>query len=48
MLLKVKDIENIMEEYAPSILKESYDNVGLMVGESAENVTKILDRKSVV
>ena len=42
MLLKVKDIENIMEEYAPSILKESYDNVGLMVGESAENVTKIL------
>ncbi|MBU3073040.1 Nif3-like dinuclear metal center hexameric protein [Clostridium estertheticum] len=42
MLLKVKDIENIMEEYAPSILKESYDNVGLMVGERAENVTKIL------
>ncbi|MBX4258962.1 Nif3-like dinuclear metal center hexameric protein [Clostridium estertheticum] len=42
MVLKVKDIENIMEEYAPSILKESYDNVGLMVGERASNVTKIL------
>ncbi|MBU3159122.1 Nif3-like dinuclear metal center hexameric protein [Clostridium frigoris] len=42
MLLKVKDVENIMEEYAPSILKESYDNVGLMVGDSEGLVTKIL------
>ena len=42
MFLKVKDIENIMKEYAPPILKEDYDNVGLMVGESAGHVTKIL------
>ena len=42
MFLKVKDIENIMEEYAPSIFKESYDNVGLMVGDSKRLVTKIL------
>ena len=42
MFLKVKDIENIMEEYAPTILKEDYDNVGLMVGDSEERVTKIL------
>lgn len=42
MPLKVKDIVNIMEDYAPTVLKESYDNVGLMVGDSACEVTKIL------
>ena len=42
MPLKVKDIINIMEEYAPVNLKESYDNVGLMVGDSNCEVTKIL------
>ncbi len=31
-----------MEEYAPSILSEDYDNVGLMVGDSGVEVTKIL------
>ncbi len=34
MYLSVKNIENIIEEYAPLYLKESYDNVGLMVGNS--------------
>ena len=42
MLLKVKDIENIMQLFAPSILKEDYDNVGLMVGDKDDEVTKIL------
>jgi len=42
MSLKVKDIVGIMEEYAPGRLKESYDNVGLMVGDSNCEVTRIL------
>lgn len=42
MCLKVRDIENIMEEYAPSKFKVSYDNVGLMVGDSEEEVKGIL------
>jgi dinuclear metal center YbgI/SA1388 family protein len=42
MILKVKTIHNIMEEYAPEALKEDYDNVGLMVGDKDEEVTKIL------
>ena len=40
--LKVRNIEDIMEKYAPAILKEDYDNVGLMVGDSEAGVTKIL------
>ena len=42
MFLKVSTIEDIMEKFAPAILKEDYDNVGLMVGDSAAEVTKIL------
>ncbi|MBU3142409.1 Nif3-like dinuclear metal center hexameric protein [Clostridium sp. CF012] len=42
MFLKVRTIEAIMEVYAPAILKEDYDNVGLMVGDSDAKVTKIL------
>lgn len=42
MSLKVSNIVNIMEEYAPSHLKESYDNVGLMVGDLDCSVTSIL------
>ena len=42
MILKVSTIMNVMEEYAPSILKEDYDNVGLMVGDKEAEVTKIL------
>ena len=44
MLLKVRTIEHIMEQYAPPILKEEYDNVGLMVGDKDAEVTKILIR----
>lgn len=42
MPLKVKDIDNIMEQYAPAELKEDYDNVGLMVGDMDSQVTSIL------
>ncbi len=42
MFLKVKTIEDIMEKFAPVVLKEDYDNVGLMVGDSESQVTKIL------
>lgn len=42
MSLKIKDIENLFESIAPEALKESYDNVGLMVGDSNCEVTSIL------
>ncbi len=42
MFLKVKTIENIMQRFAPTKLKEDYDNVGLMVGDKEARVTKIL------
>lgn len=40
--MKVKDIIIEMEKIAPTILKESYDNVGLMVGDEKKEVNKIL------
>jgi dinuclear metal center YbgI/SA1388 family protein len=42
MSLKVRDIQRIMEEYAPVCLKEDYDNVGLMIGDIEAEVTSIL------
>jgi dinuclear metal center YbgI/SA1388 family protein len=42
MPLKVKDFRAVMEKYAPNELKESYDNVGLMVGDSESNISSIL------
>lgn len=42
MSLKVSEICTIMEQYAPVSLCESYDNVGLMVGNTEENVSSIL------
>jgi dinuclear metal center YbgI/SA1388 family protein len=42
MSLKVKDVVDIMESIAPSKLKDSYDNVGLMVGDKENNVSNIL------
>lgn len=42
MSLKVKNISSIMENLAPENLKESYDNVGLMVGNSENEVSNIL------
>ncbi|MCH3964669.1 MAG: Nif3-like dinuclear metal center hexameric protein [Clostridium sp.] len=42
MPLKVKDIHDIMEQYAPSRLKEDYDNVGLMIGNMKNEVKSVL------
>lgn len=42
MSLIVKDIDKIMEQQAPVKFKESYDNVGLMVGDKRCEVTSIL------
>ena len=39
---KVKDIINILEEFAPKKLKEDFDNVGLMVGSKEKEVKKVL------
>ena len=39
---KVKDIVNIIEEFAPLYLKEDFDNVGLMVGDKEGSVKKVL------
>lgn len=40
--MKIDKLINIMETIAPPHLKESYDNVGLMVGDREADVTKIL------
>lgn len=42
MSFKVKDLCRIIEEFAPKSLKEDYDNVGLMVGNTEANVNSIL------
>lgn len=42
MPLKVKDVHDILEERAPSRLMESYDNVGLMVGDMEQEVSSVL------
>lgn len=42
MLLKVKNIADIMEKLAPLKLKEDYDNVGLMLGSFDAEVKGIL------
>ncbi|MBV7273008.1 Nif3-like dinuclear metal center hexameric protein [Clostridium thailandense] len=42
MPLKIMDIDRIMEEHAPARFKESYDNVGLMIGDKSSEVTSIL------
>lgn len=42
MPLKVKHIKQILEDFAPLNLKQSYDNVGLMVGELDCEITSIL------
>ena len=38
----VKDIMNCIEKIAPTSLAESYDNVGLLVGDSQKKVKKII------
>ncbi|MDU1856119.1 MAG: Nif3-like dinuclear metal center hexameric protein, partial [Clostridium baratii] len=40
--MKVRDIMEAMENLAPEVLKEDFDNVGLMVGSKDKEVKKIL------
>ena len=40
--LKVRDIADWLEMWAPRHLAESYDNVGLLVGSADADVTKVL------
>ena len=40
-MYKVKDITNIIETLAPVYLAESWDNVGLMVGDLEKNVNRV-------
>lgn len=42
MSCKVKDVMDLMESIAPKELTESWDNVGLMIGEREQEVKKIL------
>lgn len=42
MTYYVRDIIKVMEKIAPPFLKESYDNVGLMVGDKNKEVKKVL------
>ncbi|AJA48356.1 putative GTP cyclohydrolase 1 type 2 [Clostridium pasteurianum DSM 525 = ATCC 6013] len=42
MSLRVKDICSIMNSIAPKELSESYDNVGLMIGNPEDNVSSVL------
>lgn len=41
-MVKVRDIEELMEEIAPSSLKEKWDNVGLQIGDRESVVSGIL------
>lgn len=42
MSLTVREFHDVMESIAPSYLKESYDNVGLMVGDFNSEITNII------
>lgn len=42
MYLKIKDIDRIMEDIAPSKYSENYDSVGLMLGDMDVEVTSIM------
>lgn len=39
---RLKEIIKVLEEFAPSYLAESWDNVGLMVGNASNDVQKVL------
>lgn len=41
-MAKISDVINLMEKIAPESLKESYDNVGFMVGDKSKTITKVL------
>jgi len=42
MSIKIKDITNLIEDFAPLSLQESYDNAGLIIGDADTTVTGAL------
>ncbi len=42
MMKTVKDVMAVMEEFAPSALKEDFDNVGLLLGDAGMVVNSVL------
>lgn len=42
MMVKLKDIVTIIEQFAPLRYQESYDNSGLLIGENDKNITSAL------
>ncbi|WP_425391376.1 Nif3-like dinuclear metal center hexameric protein [Ekhidna sp.] len=40
--MRIKDITNYLESWAPSTLQESYDNSGLLLGERDEEINQVL------
>ena len=41
-MIKIKEVLQKLEEFAPQSLQEKYDNAGLIVGDVAEKVTGVL------
>jgi len=40
--MKIKEVASILEEYAPLLYQESYDNSGLIIGNPNDNVSSVL------
>ncbi len=40
--MKIKEVASILEEYAPLLYQESYDNSGLTIGNPNDNVSSVL------
>ncbi|MGA3014396.1 MAG: Nif3-like dinuclear metal center hexameric protein [Bacteroidales bacterium] len=40
--MKIREISQVLEQYAPLELQEEYDNVGLLIGDPDKEVTRVL------
>jgi dinuclear metal center YbgI/SA1388 family protein len=40
--MKIKDLENVLEKWAPLSLQEDYDNSGLLVGDRNKDISSVL------
>ena len=40
--MKIKDLEKLLEDWAPLSLQESYDNCGLLVGDGETKISSVL------
>ena len=41
-IMKIKEITNYLNSYAPLSLQETYDNAGLLIGDSENEITGVL------